>query len=904
MILSKRSSATLVLLAALACNGDHAVEPDALPYVPNAELVGLPEFSTTLGIDNVYNPTNSVTLSTYPRPTLVFLSISGLTTATYLPNQLEQTFDARGRWAGGGYEACYEGVAISFGTSGAIDFGTCGGEGWYPSPVDPLTKYIVVQGQGSAWWTGGRPHASNECGINAPCRTYEGDKQIVVEPVWVDYTATAAPTSINFRDTVTVTVTVTPSQVGGVSVPFSIDSTKWVPAFGTQTNPCQVANFVVVDPQTLRCRKEFTRSGTFSLFAAVNGTNQQKTFEITVVPPQFDVTASPETMQGPDSVTFTASVTPPSITWNLSNWTWRPDVGTGGISATCSWTDKVCKRLISRSGWMKGSATIGEYSVVDSVHVTVNPPEFDVTAAPATVQGPDSIIFTASVNPSSITWTLSNWTWRPDVGSGGLTPGCSSTDKTCKRLVTRSGWMKASTTIGQYTLVDSVHVTVNPPVFDVTATPASIPGAQSVTFNATLTPPPPITWNLSSWIWRPDVGTGGLSASCSWEEKTCTRTVSKSGWMKATVTIGAHTLVDSARVFLGSRPPLTLTADRTTITAGETVTFTTAAGGEPYSIASWVYRVGSTSQSVSCGTATQCVTPLSQSGTMWVYGTVLDQPDSASVAITVQPEQVSISITVTTFTAPHSFTAKTDERRINLQATVTPASYASQVEWLVQTIPSHLQQSPLPGSLTGANAFFDVTALSTTRWPASHTQFLMPVEPNKIAYRIKATVRDAGGQLHESNTVDAVQDEIDTMREEYVEFNMAVPSRSQFTVQSRLDPGLNTGDYGYMAWNAPFVDALNTLSSTWASQGQWQINSQFRNPVHQQKHLSAIASSLHQYGCAADLQTFPTPRNTPEDTEAATDFWNDLHDLADSQGFDVEPMAQSGVGHVHVEKIC
>lgn len=109
--------------------------------------------------------------------------------------------------------------------------------------------------------------------------------------------------------------------------------------------------------------------------------------------------------------------------------------------------------------------------------------------------------------------------------------------------------VKAAATVGAYSLTDSVHVTVSPPTFDVTAAPASIAGPQSVTFTATLTPAPPNGWSLSGyWTRRPDSGTGGISAGCPSYENPCTRTISKSGWMKATCTIGEYTLVDSAHV--------------------------------------------------------------------------------------------------------------------------------------------------------------------------------------------------------------------------------------------------------------------------------------------------------------------------------------------------------------------
>lgn len=59
------------------------------------------------------------------------------------------------------------------------------------------------------------------------------------------------------------------------------------------------------------------------------------------------------------------------------------------------------------------------------------------------------------------------------------------------------------------------------------------------------------SWSLSSpWAWKPDVGTGGISPNtCAWNEKTCTRTYSKTGWMVATAVIEIYTVKDSARAY-------------------------------------------------------------------------------------------------------------------------------------------------------------------------------------------------------------------------------------------------------------------------------------------------------------------------------------------------------------------
>ena len=106
-----------------------------------------------------------------------------------------------------------------------------------------------------------------------------------------------------------------------------------------------------------------------------------------------------------------------------------------------------------------------------------------------------------------------------------------------------------------------------------------------------------------------------------------------------------------------------------------------------------------------------------------------------------------------------------------------------------------------------------------------------------------------------------------------------------------------------MVINNEFVRALNDLSYAWID--RWRINSIYRNPVHQVFHPpQSVLNGWHPYHCAADLQTFPAPRNTEADTAAALEFWNDLAALGKNLGFAIEPLALSGVGHVHVEIPC
>jgi hypothetical protein len=53
------------------------------------------------------------------------------------------------------------------------------------------------------------------------------------------------------------------------------------------------------------------------------------------------------------------------------------------------------------------------------------------------------------------------------------------------------------------------------------------------------------------------------------------------------------------------------------------------------------------------------------------------------------------------------------------------------------------------------------------------------------------------------------------------------------------------------------------------------------------------------WGCAADLQTFPSDGSTRQYA-----FWHALNDLAVERGWDTEDLVHAKVGHVHVELDC
>ena len=259
-----------------------------------------------------------------------------------------------------------------------------------------------------------------------------------------------------------------------------------------------------------------------------------------------------------------------------------------------------------------------------------------------------------------------------------------------------------------------------------------------------------------------------------------------------------------------------------------------------------------------------------------------------------------------------TFTTQDGEASMTAVATVVPPGLADEVTWSVSDWPNDQVASTPPeaGTLAqGRVVTWRVSEQDTTRWPEQepHPGPVL-LDQKSIAFRVIASVVDGQGLSGESEPHVVRQDEIDTIRQEYVDFllpfgGLRVPTRGDFALHARCNiVCVHNGDYGFAIVDPRFEPALDDLRAAWPL--QWQVNVTYRNPVHQRYHVGSVTNSWHQYGCAADLQTFPVPRTTPEDQTAAAAFWNALSVLARRRGFDVEPITQSGVGHVHVEVDC
>ena len=255
------------------------------------------------------------------------------------------------------------------------------------------------------------------------------------------------------------------------------------------------------------------------------------------------------------------------------------------------------------------------------------------------------------------------------------------------------------------------------------------------------------------------------------------------------------------------------------------------------------------------------------------------------------------------------------ESRVTLQGQTDP-SIEDTVEWDVSDYAGDQTDSPLPESVApGVSSSFKVPATSRDRWNMAH-----PASPSEwlprasLAYEVR--LRFAA---HSTGPALVRQDALDTQRQEYIDLRVPqgmVPSRASL----KAHPYYREKDYALAVVNPTFDDLVASLALRWQP-NPFVVNGLYRSPVHNAYHVTkgkssgTVSASWHQYGCGADLQTFPgiDERSSPQELAAARHFWDGLAEEARTLGLRVEQRSPdptkpgkpfSGVGHVHVETQC
>lgn len=206
----------------------------------------------------------NVTVGTYDTDVLATLTTGGhlVGTPTTLGQDPRLNFQTityeDGGWSNGSY--CYGNVWVqAVAPNGVRSF-------WYHPPCLATASPQLGIFRGTVTYT--RFPADHDCfqGYDpSACWTYTSDASVTVTPVQATMTLSASPSIINPGDTVTFTLSLSPTQQGGFSVPFTVTANRWVPDSGADST----ARCHFTGPGT--CRAAIAKSGRVEVDAIVNG---------------------------------------------------------------------------------------------------------------------------------------------------------------------------------------------------------------------------------------------------------------------------------------------------------------------------------------------------------------------------------------------------------------------------------------------------------------------------------------------------------------------------------------------------------------------------------------------------------------------------------------------------------
>lgn len=239
------------------------------------------------------------------------------------------------------------------------------------SPADPSANTVTALTQGPGTVYVGRssvfPYACGQSsGPSYAAYAVSGSQTVSVEALDSAHAVPDKP-SVAPGDTVTFTVQVSWSSNFAVFGNWS-----WISDTMTQNS-----TFVGNCFRQTTCKVLVREKGHVYIdWISVEGGSINLTARspvVTIFPPQFKLNASPVSITGAQSVTFTPTVTP-SVPFSITSWTWTPDSGTGGIAPNgCAPGETPCIRTISKSGSMTATANCGPYTLTASSHVSVIP---------------------------------------------------------------------------------------------------------------------------------------------------------------------------------------------------------------------------------------------------------------------------------------------------------------------------------------------------------------------------------------------------------------------------------------------------------------------------------------------------------------------------------------------------
>ncbi|HEY2065585.1 MAG TPA: hypothetical protein VGG84_06470 [Gemmatimonadaceae bacterium] len=446
----------------------------------------------------------------------------------------------------------------------------------------------------------------------------------------------------------------------------------------------------------------------------------------------------------------------------------------------------------------------------------------------------------------------------------------------------------------------------------------------------------PVLPTGTGWTFAPDSAPVQSDICENGSGRVCTKTFQKSGFLTLNAVVNGEQMASAPlRVQM---PALKLALSADSVAVGDTVIATTTVlWVDPTPLSYYLVNPAAAATADSASGAelppclgarpvpTRCYLVFTQPGKATVeVGATLDPRGKGvfalarrSVTVTGNDDAKIDIISAAGPNAAGSFTTRAPENVVRLEAHITPASLSPQVQWTVIDSPDDAVAAvPPPAPAAGATSSFTVPRAneSNGRWPVTHPGAL---NKKSLAYKVIASIVYRG-KTYTAQPVTIRQDESDVLRQEYIDLAVPqgiIPARGVLSQQSG-----NGGDYTIAVGNTMFTERLIKLAEAWQPR-TFVVNGIYRNPAHNAFHVSkqkssgTISASWHQYGCGADLQTFPIvgASSSPDQIAAARLFWDGLADEARELGFSVEQrdpnptkpkQPYSGVGHVHVELKC
>lgn len=252
------------------------------PNAPSASVVYQSVGTYSIpSLSNASSPSaQGSALPGFTKKTLLRATISGNVSTALTPyNHGEEgqptvpgaprTFGPAGYYYGGGVPDCGAKVYVGYGSFG-------GGTGFSLSCAPDGSSDTISTGQGflyaAAGGGAGSAIRSGAGGYPGSCASYVGSfsgygpcfyfnssgQTVTVERPEVDFSVTPSQITVNYKDTVTITSSISPSALGGLNVPWEIQSVTWAPSLGSR--PRRAGPAVLPLPANLQLARARSRS--------------------------------------------------------------------------------------------------------------------------------------------------------------------------------------------------------------------------------------------------------------------------------------------------------------------------------------------------------------------------------------------------------------------------------------------------------------------------------------------------------------------------------------------------------------------------------------------------------------------------------------------------------------------